>query len=201
MYLINANFSLLKVVGDLDEDKRKEIQRTFPELSQFSTMGSGVVFRNQSRALMVSPAQITYITNGDSNAVDLSDVSNILIRAYNAVHLSGTVGIAMKFEGLSDSFPTSQLSASKVPVRNIVEGLGARGVGYRFMIDSPGYRGDVNIEPYLRDDSRIYINVELAQDQVLTGPDDIAGQLDKMWQYGNEHVPAAALEFFHEMGG
>lgn len=201
VYLINANFALLKIVGDLSPDRRRQVEQAFPELHQMDLMGPGFSLRSQSWAIVVIPTQILYVGSGDSAGITMQEVSDALLHAHEALGLAGPTGVSMKVEGLSNASAHSRLRVSTVPVINVAEQLGAKGVGYRFIIDTLEYKGDVRIEPYLRDDSRAYINVELAQAQGVALPEELLPQLSRMWDLGVARAEATANEFFNEVGG
>jgi hypothetical protein len=72
-----------------------------------------------------------------------------------ALGLSGSGVIAMKIEG---SFPSKKSSMALSLRQHELESniLSAKGMGYRFIVETEVFKGDIRIEPLLKDDSRIY---------------------------------------------
>lgn len=161
MYILNANFYLLKQIGDISQEKLNELKsafRDYPEITAES--GQSLVFKKGISAIVIQGNQLTYVTQGEPSEVNLQHIIQELTKLNEILNLPHESPIGLRMEAIKD-YDINVMDKS-LEISNInSKPLGADGIGYRFIINNEKFHGDVYIEPFLKDKQRAFFNVIL----------------------------------------
>ncbi|MBN8236846.1 hypothetical protein JF544_16430 [Halobacillus kuroshimensis] len=162
MYILNSNLTLFTNVGDISDARVKSLKDVFgPHFPEVERPNEGVIiFKKESKALYVDSKQITFIAKGNSEDFSVEEATNYLKQIFEILSLSPKSGVGIKFEGIENTNDNT-IEKSKTHTKDAVEILGAEGVGFRFIIQKQDFAGNVFIEPYIKDNQKIFYNIEL----------------------------------------
>ncbi|HDR6633182.1 TPA: hypothetical protein QCV53_001439 [Bacillus cereus] len=195
MYIINSNFVLGKPIGDLSETRISELKKKFgnefPEVLRQNEQT--IIFKRGVTALVVSSEQIVYVTQDNAENLDIKGISNLLLQVNEVLGLSQKAKITVSLEG-TEMFEKNILEASKGILSEASEILHAEGIGCRFVIRQEKFRGDIHIEPYLKDNQKIFYGIGFETEQVdLSEMEEL---FCSMFSYGTEKARDAARNIF-----
>lgn len=197
MYIINSNFNLIKQIGDLSTSRiqalKSALNEDFPEIIQPNPQT--IIFKRGVKALVVSPEQIVYLTQGvEVGDLNLEQISSLLTRTNEILGLSDSAIIQLRLE-LSESTIENLLEKSKSLLTEAAGLLDAYGIGYRFMVTNSNFHGDVHIEPYIKDNQKVYYNLVLeSHGQKSIG--ELNDLLNEMITFGIRNSKEAAKNIF-----
>ncbi|MBX9988606.1 MULTISPECIES: hypothetical protein [Priestia] len=196
MYVINSNFTIVKSIGDLSASRigalKEALGSKFPEIIQPNE--ETLIFRRGVSALIISPDQIIYGTQGSVEEFKISDIADLLVATNEILGLSQKANaIAMRLEAIED-IQENALERSKSMLHEITDIFGANGVGYRFIIENDLYHGDINVEPFLKDNQKIFYGITLQSNS--TELSSLTTSLETLFTFGTEKAQAAASKIF-----
>lgn len=195
MYIINSNFTLMKQIGDLSESRIEGLRQAFNEYPEVIRPNEHViVFRKGTTALIVQPDQITCLVQGEVTEINVDNIVTQLLKANEVLGLSNRALVTTRFEATENTLDNI-MEKSKVPVEASASELGASGVGYRFIINNSRYRGDLNVEPYIKDNQKIFYNVTL-QSLDTVEVEQAPSLLEEMFSFGSEKAKQASRHLF-----
>lgn len=196
MYIKNANFAYVVDTSELTEEKRRGLQNLLTDFPEVETSDSGVVvLRGGNDVVALTEGQITYLTSGSHSKVQVEEIASTLNKALVFLGVESDITVVFAFEG----FTTIDKSARELSLQSHHEearSIGAIGMGYRFVVDTEQVHGDIRIEPYLSDDTRIYYRVELQSDDKV----DLAEAgifFEKMFRLGIVNAETVAKKMFN----
>jgi hypothetical protein len=153
-----------------------------------------LVFKKGTSILLISPAQLVFIYQGDLSDLDASFVANTLQIANDVLGLSSESKVAIKME-ITDITNQNTMEASKNFYPEIVNDLDASGMGLRFMINTASFHGDIHVEPYIKDNHRYFLNVVL-ESKTDVGNDNLHTYISDIMSFGVNKGSDAAKRAF-----
>lgn len=196
MYIINANFTINKTIGDLSESRIGQLKEAlgakYPEFLKPNK--ETLLFKKGVSALVISPAQIICVNQGDVTDFNIEEITTSLAQVNEILGLSSKANFSMRFEA-TEATKENVFEKSKTHLEEVSTGLSPYGIGYRFMIDNDTFFGDIHIEPYIQDNQKVFFNVILeSKDQM-----DIAESenlFNQMFLFGTENARSTARNLF-----
>lgn len=201
MYIINSNFTILKQVGDLSDSRIGLLKQTFPEFPEvIKPNNHTLVFKKGGNALVISPDQIVFVANGDVSEVNTEEISNYLRRTNEVLGLSNNGRLILKYEGIDPIFDNA-MEKSKEALSSVFEStdIDVQGIGYRFIVEKDSFNGDIHIEPYIKDNQKIFYNITLQSKEIIN-LDKLNEFIDVIFTYGNDKSKKAAEKIFSLRG-
>ncbi|MGP9039830.1 hypothetical protein [Cytobacillus kochii] len=184
MYFINTNFSVIKPIGSLSENRismiKSKLSIKFPEILKPNP--NTLIFRRGASALIITHEQLTFATQSDESEIKINELSSDILAVYEALELSNEGIITLKLEGIEDrSYDT--LETSKNILGTFLDKHKFQGVGYRFMINNDFLQGDIHVEPYIKDKQKIFFNIVL-ETKGTANISDVESIFNKMYDFG-----------------
>lgn len=196
MYIINANITYNKPVGELSDNRIQQLKEELLDFPEITVQPNNVIFKNGNKAIIVNPAQITYAANLGAEPINIEEIADYLNKINNKLGLSSQANIALTLEGLIE-FGKSSFGLSLNHFQEEARILSAIGIGYRFMVDTGDFAGDIRIEPFLRDDNKIYAQ-SLLQNKTAIDINQAKNIVQKMYVIGTERVEEVLNKLFQE---
>lgn len=192
MYILNANFSINPKVGPLTDVKinmlRTLLNDKFPNTERPNE--NMILFKKGLDGLFIAPDQITFITQGNSEEMNVLEISETMKEICEVLNVSNRSGASIKFEGTEDRQDDMMLKTKEF-VNQASEVLDASGVGFRFIINHSSFNGDVRIEPFVRDNHKLFYEVTLETTKVFDHS-QLNDNLNEMFDYGTTKAKSAA---------
>ena len=167
MYILNLNISYFKPVGEISDSRiqlLKEKLSAFPEIEKPAK--DIIVFKSGNSGYAIHPGQITFIANGVAE-LKPDEVIDTLNTINETLGLSDEAKLLCVFEGISQCNGSSMSFSSEIH-KTEAETLSAKGIGLRFMVETSVIKGDVRIEPFLKDENKIFYHTVLESKELIS---------------------------------
>ena len=160
MYILSSSFIYALTIDKNDinlkfPDIKQEFKSQFPEIQ----ISDNIIFlKNNAIVYVIAEDQITYSVQGDTESIDLEQNYDTIKKIMSILNLNDDFLNVLRFELLDQSTFTDKMSASKELLTDLPEDI--EGVGLRFFIKNKDYRGELKVEPYVKDPEKFYLTIE-----------------------------------------
>ncbi|EOO75485.1 hypothetical protein IIC_02322 [Bacillus cereus VD021] len=196
MYIMNSNFALVKQVGDLSESRINELMTRFnsrfPEIVRPNEQN--IIFKRGVTGIGISPDQIVYMTQDNADRLNSEEIFDLLLEINDVLGLSRKARMVVNMEG-TERFEGNILEKSRGILGDASDILQADAIGFRFVLTQELFRGDILIEPYLKDNQSVYYGMAFETQQIDLS-DDAKKVLGAIFTYGIEKSKEAARNIF-----
>ncbi|PHA31847.1 hypothetical protein COF06_28520 [Bacillus wiedmannii] len=196
MYIMNSNFALVKQIGDLSESRINELvsrfNSRFPEIVRPNEQS--IIFKRGVTAVGISPDQIVYMAQDNADRLNSDEIFDLLLEINDVLGLSHKARIVVNMEG-TERFERNILEKSRGILGDASDILQADTIGFRFVLTQELFRGDILIEPYLKDNQSVYYAMAFETQQIDLS-DDAKKVLGTIFTYSIEKSKEAARNIF-----
>lgn len=193
---MNSNFALVKQVGDLSESRINELMTRFnsrfPEIVRPNEQN--IIFKRGVTGIGISPDQIVYMTQDNADRLNSEEIFDLLLEINDVLGLSRKARMVVNMEG-TERFEGNILEKSRGILGDASDILQADAIGFRFVLTQELFRGDILIEPYLKDNQSVYYGMAFETQQIDLS-DDAKKVLGAIFTYGIEKSKEAARNIF-----
>ncbi|ATB52749.1 hypothetical protein [Caldibacillus phage CBP1] len=195
MYILNSNFTFLKNVGDISEVKLNELKEAFKNYPEFIYQGkNNLLFRKGVSGIVIQPNQLTYVTQGDVEQIDLEFIISELQKLHELLNLSQSSVFGLRFEAIENR-NTNLMEKSRLIIKDVSDIIEAQGIGFRFMIKNEKFFGDIHIEPFIKDPQKSFFNVIL-QSSANINVNESHAFVRELFDWSLEKIKKAANELY-----
>jgi hypothetical protein len=165
--LTGIKISLLKDFGEISEKKIEKLTDSliehYPDIVNIS-VGRVFVNKETKEHVIVAPGQIIISQEGLGITPNLKKFNETALKIFDALLLNNETDVIYKFTGVFPSNGSALesslgLLASKKQAQ-IDEVPEIKGLGLRFIYGFGDQMGDLRIEPFIRDDSYYFVELE-----------------------------------------
>lgn len=159
MYILNANITINKLIGEISEEKmnkiKEEMKLTFPET--VSVGPNELVFRNGNAAILISSNQnrLAYIFNGEETAFDTTEGIKKLELVLDLLGLKNNGVVGMNIEYTKPVEFNSMDESIKV-FKDYTVSSDVAGVAVRYLMNDGEYNGEIKVEPFIQDNKSLF---------------------------------------------
>ncbi|HDR7493081.1 hypothetical protein PDK93_21930 [Bacillus cereus] len=196
MYIMNSNFALVKQIGDLSDSRINELMTRFnsrfPEIVRPND--KSIIFKRGVTGIGVSPDQIVFMTQDNADQLDSNEIFDLLLEINDVLGLSRKAHMVVNMEG-TERFERNIHEKSRGILGDASDILQADTIGFRFVLTQELFRGDILIEPYLKDNQSVYYGMAFETQQIDLS-EDAKKVLEAIFTYGIEKSKEAARNIF-----
>ncbi|TBL14516.1 hypothetical protein EYB35_08405 [Bacillus paranthracis] len=196
MYIMNSNFALVKQIGDLSDSRINELMTRFnsrfPEIVRPND--KSIIFKRGVTGIGVSPDQIVFMTQDNADRLNSNEIFDLLLEINDVLGLSRKAHMVVNMEG-TERFERNIHEKSRGILGDASDILQADTIGFRFVLTQELFRGDILIEPYLKDNQSVYYGMAFETQQIDLS-EDAKKVLEAIFTYGIEKSKEAARNIF-----
>lgn len=193
---MNSNFALVKQIGDLSDSRINELMTRFnsrfPEIVRPND--KSIIFKRGVTGIGVSPDQIVFMTQDNADQLDSNEIFDLLLEINDVLGLSRKAHMVVNMEG-TERFERNIHEKSRGILGDASDILQADTIGFRFVLTQELFRGDILIEPYLKDNQSVYYGMAFETQQIDLS-EDAKKVLEAIFTYGIEKSKEAARNIF-----
>lgn len=162
--------NLVKEIGEISEKRLKIVKELVLEsLPQVINLPVGYIFLNPETKIhmLLTSGQITIAQEGSEISPNFALLEKLTEDVFNILQLDNKANaVVLNYSGLINLENSMIRSCGLVNDMNktitVGEIPGITGVGLRFFYNEEGFSGDLRVEPFIQDNNRFFVQLEVS---------------------------------------